>query len=226
MTTVAATCMGIDVPDSPFLNETRIARINAARYEGQEIAGACKVTTSDDRVLEMGAGLGVVGAVVAKTCSPQQVKSYEANPALLEHINALYGLNNLTGTISVTNQVLLSAPDRQDTIPFYVKNSFLGSSLIDADNRQTKRVDVPTGDFNALCFDYKPTVLIMDIEGGELEILRHADLSGIRAVVIEFHPEAYGVPGMRECKRVLTEAGFVKDDEVSTRTVWTCTREI
>ena len=35
-----AECHGVRVPHSPFLHETRIARINAAAYEGQEIAGA------------------------------------------------------------------------------------------------------------------------------------------------------------------------------------------
>ena len=40
---VAAECKGIKVPRSPFLSETRISRINAARYEGDEIAGALAV---------------------------------------------------------------------------------------------------------------------------------------------------------------------------------------
>ena len=74
--------------------------------------------------------------------------------------------------------------------------------------------------------ELKPTVLLCDIEGGELDLLEHADLSGIRAIVMEFHPEAYEVEGMRKCKRILTQAGFEKNEDVSTRKVWTCTREV
>lgn len=36
---IAATCFGVDVPVSPFLNETRIRRMNEGRYEGEEIQG-------------------------------------------------------------------------------------------------------------------------------------------------------------------------------------------
>ena len=41
--THAAECLGVKVPDSPMLTPTRIERINATRYEGQEIAGALEV---------------------------------------------------------------------------------------------------------------------------------------------------------------------------------------
>jgi len=62
----AATCLGVKVPNSPFLNESRIELLNAGRYEGQEILGVMSTVTEDDRVLELGAGIGVVGR-----CCPQ-----------------------------------------------------------------------------------------------------------------------------------------------------------
>lgn len=222
--TAAAECLGVKVPASDFLHDTRIERINAARYEGQEIAGALHVVGEDDTVLEIGAGIGLVGAVIAHNARPKAVYSYEANPALISAIHALYEMNGLGDRISVRNQILISASDRPETIPFHVRNSYLGSSILNPDNRPSTVVDVPTASFAEVCDAWRPTVLIMDIEGGELELLRHADLSGFRAVVLEFHPEAYGVPGMRECKRILTEAGFQKVDEKSTRVVWTCVR--
>lgn len=220
----AAVCLGVKVPASKFLHEGRIARINAAEYEGQEIEGALHVIGKDDVVLEIGAGIGLVGAVIAKNAQPKAVHSFEANPELIQSIKALYKANGLEKKIAVHNKVLISAPERPETIPFHLHNSYLGSSLID-EGRARKTVDVKTIDFGAVCAKAKPTVLIMDIEGGELELLRHADLSGFRAVVLEFHPKAYGVPGMRECKNILRDAGFVRIEGKSTRTVWACTRE-
>ena len=67
-----ASCLGIDVPDSPFLHEKRIARINAAKYEGQEIRGGLHVVREGDNVLELGAGIGIVGAVVSKNRKPKK----------------------------------------------------------------------------------------------------------------------------------------------------------
>lgn len=221
---IAAECLGVKVPMSQYLHENRIERINSAEYEGQEIRGSLHVVGEEDVVLEIGAGIGLVGAVVATNCLPKAVHSFEANPELIPEIERLYRVNGLEGVISVRNTVLLSAADRPDSIQFHLRNSYLGSSLVEAAGRIRKTVDVPTASFAEVCADLKPTVLVMDIEGGEQELLRHADLSGFRAVVLEFHPKAYGVDGMRECKKILTDAGFERVNEKSTRTVWTCVR--
>ena len=221
---IAAECLGVKVPRSRYLHDGRIARINAAQYEGQEIAGALHVVKDSDTVLDIGAGIGLVGAVIASNRKPKKIHSFEANPELIPEIEALYAANDLTDQIAVENTILVSADDRPDTMKFFLHKSYLGSSLVDPGSRTRKVVDVPTADFNALCKSLNPTVLVMDIEGGELEILRHADLAPFRAVVLEFHPGAYGVSGMRECKTILRDAGFSRIDEVSTRTVWTCVR--
>lgn len=219
-----ATCKGVGVPASPFLNDTRIARINAARYEGEEIAGALHVVGPEDRVLELGAGLGIVGAVTAHHRKPAAVLSFEANPALLPHITALYSANALDDRIRVENRVLLAGPDQPDTVTFHIRTSYLGSSLIDSDTRSTRPVSVPTADFDAVARDFGATVLLMDIEGAELDLLRRADLTRFRAIVLEFHPAAYGIDGMQECKSILRRAGFDRVAEKSNRTVWTCLR--
>lgn len=226
MTTIsiAATCKGVRVPHSSFLTETRIRRIEEARYEGDEIAGALAVVQPGDRVLEMGAGLGIVGAVTALNARPAAVLSFEANSDLIPHARALYAENGLEDVVELRNEVVISAPDRPETVTFHILNSFLGSSLIDKTNRQTRPVEVPTTSFDDLRDSFRPDVLIMDIEGGELEFLEHADLDGIRAVVIEFHPGVYGVQGVKTCKNALRRVGFVKNQDLSTRFVWTCTR--
>lgn len=222
---IAAECHGVKVPQSPMITPERAERINRARYEGQEIAGALEVIRKGDRVLEMGAGIGLVGAITAMNGAPEKVLSFEANPGLIQHINALYTLNGLEDRIEVRNEVLMSDPDAPEMVAFHIRNSYLGSSLIDTDTRQTTRVEVPTTAYADLHASYKPTVLLMDIEGGELEFLRHASLKGIRAIVIEFHPGAYGKEGMRECKSILEQAGFAKVPEHSTRHVWTCVND-
>ena len=71
---------------------------------------------------------------------------------------------------------------------------------------------------------FKPTILLMTMAGDELEILRQANLDDLKAVVIEFHPEVYGQPGIRECKNLLRKAGFARVDAVSGRKVSTFLR--
>jgi len=222
----AAEYLGVKVPASVYVTEARAERINAGRYEGQEIAGALHVVREGDVVLEIGAGLGVVGGVVTHNRKPKQVRAYEANPNMIPLVNALYELNGLTDRISVRNQVLISSEDRPDSLPFYIPSSYLGASLSTGGRPARETHHVPTVSFNDTCAELSPDVLIMDIEGGELELLRDADLSGFRAIVVEFHPKVYGREGMRECKSILTQAGFEKVEDVSTRLVWTCTRNV
>ncbi|WP_299690654.1 FkbM family methyltransferase [uncultured Tateyamaria sp.] len=220
----AALCHGVKVPHSPFLNETRIRRMGEGKYEGEEIRGALEVIRPGDRVLEMGSGLGVVGAVIAKNAKPEAVLSFEANPNLIPHINALYELNGLQDRIEVRHQVVMAAPEPPDHVTFHLRTSFLGSSLIDQDKRRTTGVDVPTKSYDDVVDAFRPDVLVMDIEGGEQDFLRHADLRGIRAIIIEFHPDVYGKPGAHDCKTILKKAGFEKRKDVSTRFVWAATR--
>lgn len=225
---IAAHFSGVDVPHSPFLNEQRIERINAGKYEGQEIRGALHLVREGDHVLELGAGLGIVGSVVAKTCKPARMIAYEANPALIETITETYRINRLKSRIQVKNQVLLSNPDRPDSMPFAVHNSFLGSSLLGNQARARAVVDVPTASFDEVAGRLKPHVILMDIEGGELDLLRHIDfakLPQLRGIVIEFHPDQYEVAGMRECKSILRDAGFERIDDLSTRIVWVAQRK-
>ncbi len=220
-----AQCFGVKVPPIPMLNDERLGRINAERYEHQEITGALQVIRPGDNVLELGAGIGLVGAVTAKNAKPAKVLSFEANPDLIPHINALYKLNRLGSKIEVRNQVLLSTPDAPREVTFHLRNSFLGSSLIDTTRRPTRQISVPTASYAQIHQEFSPDVLVMDIEGGELEFLRHATLDGVRAIVVEFHPEAYGREGMRECKTILERAGFAKVPGLCSRTVWTVTHE-
>lgn len=217
----------VAIPPSPFLTETRIERLNAGEYEGPEARGALSVVKPSDRVLELGSGLGVVGAAVTVNCRPERMISYEANPALIPEIERLYALNGITHLISVRNRVLMAGDDRPESVTFHVNGkSFLGSGLQEDTVRNAQAVEVPTEAWEDARAELSPTVLVMDIEGAELDLLRHADLTGIRAVILEFHPGHYGKPGVREAKNILQSQGFAKHEDVSTRLVWTCSRKI
>lgn len=219
----AATCLGVGVPASPFLSETRIARINDARYEGDEIAAALALVRAGDRVLELGAGIGVVGGVVAHNRAIERMISFEANPNLIPVAQALYDMNKLD-VIELRNQLVLSGPDQPASLPFYLHGSYLGSSLLLGSDRAKQTVDIPTTDWAAVIAELKPDVLIMDIEGGELNLLEHADLSGLRAVVVELHPKAYGQDGVGACRKKLRRAGLVRVPSLCRRDVFAFAR--
>jgi len=57
----------------------------------------------------------------------------------------------------------------------------------------------------------KPSVLVMDIEGGELDLLPTLDLSSCRALMIELHPRIYQLAGIDRCFATLQQKGFTYD---------------
>jgi hypothetical protein len=67
---------------------------------------------------------------------------------------------------------------------------------------------------------FRPDVLVMDIEGGELQLLENAALKSLRAIVLEFHPKHYGKQGVTRCQDILCAAGFAPLQDVSTSGVW------
>lgn len=224
MDNIVATCHGLRVPGSTLITDEDARWIDKEGYEGHEIRGAMHVTTPEDRVLELGTGLGIVSGAVALNCQPQAVLSFEANPDLLPHIRELHRVNRLENTISVENAVLCGTGPRPALIDFNIAGDFRSSSLLKRGKAPVQTIKVPTAGFAEVVAGFRPSVLLMDIEGGELSLLRDADLSAFRAVIIEFHPGAYSDEGMEECKNILVSAGFDPLESHSTRRIWTCTR--
>ncbi|KIN63739.1 Methyltransferase, FkbM family [Sulfitobacter noctilucicola] len=222
---IVAACHGIEVPQSHAVGPKWLVRkINNGRYEKEEIAGALFLVDEGDRVLECGAGIGIVGTSVAHNCKPAVMRSFEANPHLIEVVEATYRRNGVDDRISVTHGALMAGKNIPQKIDFNVSKRFAFSSL-DAPQRElSETVSVPVHDFAKLKEDFRPTVLLMDIEGGELDFLREADLSGINVVVMEFHPEVYGQEGMEFCKAQIRKAGLEPVKGKSTETVWAAQR--
>ena len=69
---------------------------------------------------------------------------------------------------------------------------------------------VETAPLNLLLAEVQPTILVCDIEGGELGLFDDADLTGVRAVIIELHPKVYGADGTVAVETVLAGKGLFK----------------
>ncbi|MBQ0804974.1 MULTISPECIES: FkbM family methyltransferase [unclassified Sulfitobacter] len=213
---VVATYHGVEVLDAPHLGPTMINNMIEGSYERREVLSALAFIKKGDVVIEMGAGAGVVGAVAAKNCAPAKIVSFEANHKLIDPIKALYAHNGIKNKIEVRNKIVISDPDAPKSVDFYIRGNFLGSGMtITKGIERAEKVAVPVVKWATIKKQIKPTVLLMDIEGAELEFFRHADLSGIRVIIAELHRHIYHRPGMREIRDGIAAKGFVEDKEAS-----------
>ncbi|MEL6681936.1 MAG: FkbM family methyltransferase [Pseudomonadota bacterium] len=181
---------GVKVPFVETIITSAIAGpMRRNRYEGAESDALRRILKPGDRVLELGAGVGLLSSVAAQNPDVTQVVAVEANPALIPMIKETHKLNNLT-QVEVLHGIA-AAQDAPDT-SFYVREHFWSSS-IEPDSRPYDHVaNVPVLNVHRLIEKYKPTVLVCDIEGGEYDLFDDIDLSGLRAIIIEFHPRVYG----------------------------------
>lgn len=214
---VVATYHGIEVLDGEHLGPQMIRNMEDGRYERREVQSALREVTATDTIIEMGAGAGIVGAIVAKNCKPKKTVSYEANKTLMDHIRRLYKHNKIDKRIKVRNKIVLAEPNPPKSVDFFIKGNFLGSGMtITKGAENATKVSVPVVEWEKVKKEVAPTVLLMDIEGAELDFFRHADLSGIRLIIVELHRHIYDRPGMREIREQrLVAQGFAEDRDAS-----------
>lgn len=90
---------------------------------------------------------------------------------------------------------------------FYVDRDFWRSSTVRG-SRPVREMDVPVWAFNGELERRRPTVLIIDIEGGEAELIEYMRLDRVRTVIIELHPRFIGVERTAAVKAFFAAAGF------------------
>ncbi|SFT07422.1 methyltransferase, FkbM family [Sulfitobacter marinus] len=219
---VRATLHNVEVLGGRHLKRRIIETMIDGSFEKPEIDAGLACIKPGDRVIEMGAGSGTVGAILTKNISEVQILSFEANPNLLPAINALYEHNGLSDRNTVRNNAVVAGEDAPETINFYVRKNFLGSRVFAENNEpETQMVQVETVQYETLRKEFPHNVLMLDIEGAELDFLRAADLSDVDLVIIELHRKVYHRPGMQECKRAFASQGFILDAANSKRSVFT-----
>ena len=202
--TVDGIVMRVDKRMSPF-NVWKLAVGRHTRHERELVA---RVIKPGDVVMELGGGIGMVAIMCAKAVGSENVYSFEANPGLESLIRDNYALNDVDPTLKIC---ILGA--ETGTRTFHVAELFSRSSVHDTDGKGTA-IEVPVVPFNAEIEQIKPTMLIIDIQGGEDELFDYANLDGVQKLLLELHPDIIGVRKANSLRKYLRMQGFVEDARV------------
>ncbi|HWA19466.1 MAG TPA: FkbM family methyltransferase [Devosia sp.] len=212
--------LGIDIPIDPQVMSWLIRfALRFGFYETKEAAQLEHFIEDGEVVLELGTGIGFVSTVIARNPRVRKLVSYEANPRMMPFIRRLTS-ENLGANLSKAdfrNAVLFNNPTESHA-NFYISRHFWGSSLMpvrDPVAIEKVRVD----DFAKVVTELRPTLIVADIEGGELPLFRDAMLEGVQKIYLEVHPARLGVSGLRELFANFERHGFVKDRHNSRRWV-------
>ena len=157
----------------------------SGEYEGPERRMVLAKLSTDDVVMELGAGIGLLSALCAKRIGSSRVHTYEANPALIPYIRETFALN---GVEPALKNCLVG--DHEGDTAFYLHREFWASSTLPVNG--ARPIVLRMVDVNHELQAVRPTFLIIDIEGGEYDLFQHIDLGGVRKLAIETHPRVLG----------------------------------
>ncbi|RYI16671.1 MAG: FkbM family methyltransferase, partial [Acetobacteraceae bacterium] len=160
------TSSGVKIPFVPTIISPKIERpLRRNRYEARECEAVRRMLKPGDRVLELGAGVGLLSTIAGMVEGIDSVTTIEANPGLIPLIRETHRLNGVSH-VTVINGVA-SAEDGP-SVDFYLRPDFWGSSMESQSRPYDSVVALPRVGVGELVKSLRPTVLICDIEGGEL----------------------------------------------------------
>jgi FkbM family methyltransferase len=197
---------GVTLPlDRSIFTDPIIYSVVRGRYELSEAEAAKQLLRPDDRVLELGGGVGLISTIAAKLVPQGQVVTIEANPRLVSFIERVHGLN---GVRAECINAIAAGGEGGGTAKFYLRKDFWVSSMSPEPADYVDAVDVNVIGISVLVKQHKPSVVIIDIEGGEMNLIDEDWTRGVRLVMMEVHPKQTGLEGVQKLVDFFTNCGF------------------
>lgn len=204
---------GVKVPiRGSFLPPVMRRRVMRGGYEKAERCLLRQLIKPGDRVIELGASLGIVSTLLAKKVGPDgAVVAVEPNRLLRQHFERQLALNHAT----VRHFEALGCPIWEGPVPeavsrqrfTAVSNSLSGrANESDGDHMPwlTLKEIADRSDIG------EPTALMIDVEGGERVWSGHQPgfPSSVKTVIVEIHPNLIGEMIAGSCVQALVNEGF------------------
>lgn len=199
---------GVQLPiDAAEVSAEIWSALTTGQYEANEARRVRHAIQPNDRVLELGAGLGVITSIIA-SIEGVRVWSFEADPRTARLAQRVIDLN-CGDNVTLTNGILAAGPPMK--VEFFQRNDFWMSSRFAEQGPYEQIVQVPSSDVDAFLDAHDINVLVMDIEGSELELLQNAKLAGVERIFLELHDHLYGLAGVQAISDALARKGLIYD---------------
>ncbi|SPF75262.1 Ubiquinone/menaquinone biosynthesis C-methyltransferase UbiE [Aliiroseovarius pelagivivens] len=184
--------------------------IDRGWYEQNESRALKRHLKPDDRVLDLGGGAGFVALQAARVVGAENVTVVEASPDMFKAIGD-NAVKNELGALQVIQGAVVPDSFSDETITFEVFPGFWASSISEDGGKRrkaSKLVTVPALKFRDLQKRSRPTVISMDIEGAERGLASCKWWPETRIVIMEVHPEQFGLHALRQLIMDMFSNGF------------------
>lgn len=194
--------------------------LRANGYERKETDAVLRVVKPTDTVIELGAGIGYMSTLMAMRCGAT-VHAFEGNPGLIPYIRSVHAANGATR--ATVHHALIA--EETGEVDFYVRKNILASSMTPLEKEPHLSVaKVETRAAREVFEAIRPTVLVCDIEGAEAHVIPMLPLDGLRAAVVELHPQWIKQAGVKAVFDAFAAAGLTYFPQASEAKVVTFLR--
>ena len=195
-----------------FLSDEQMGkRLVEGWYEAEEIILLDLIPGIENlSILELGGCLGVVSVIAnSKLKDKQNHVVFEANPNLIPFLENNKHINNCG--FNIENAMVSSTSDGV----FYSYDKLVAGSAHRTDNKEKNKtkhnINVMSYEDVVNKYNLDFDVLIIDIEGGELEFLNEIkDVKTIKYVLVELHEQQMFKNFNNQCFQALNNLGLKK----------------
>jgi FkbM family methyltransferase len=199
---------GVHVPiGREEVSEEIWTALKTGRYEANEARRVPRAIRPGDRVLELGAGLGVITSIIAEV-EDVRVWSFEADPQTAQLARRVIDLN-CNGNVVLANGILAAGPPRK--ISFYQRADLWMSSEFAEQGPYERVIEITSQDIDVFITRYGINALVIDAEGAELDLLQNARLPGVERAFLELHDHLYGLAGVQAISAAMIRKGLIYD---------------
>lgn len=213
---------GIRIPlDRRIMSDLIVESLRAGRYEMGEARVLPRLVRQGERVVEVGAGIGFLTALIARRTPAELVVAIEANPRLQAYIAALHRLN---GVKAILRHALVTPEPAAGPATLFVHHDLWASSPGWIKPRdQLDEVEVPVLSLPEIAETWRPTLLIVDVEPfatwtgaeGPPHALAGADFRPFERVLLELKPKRFAPPEVKRIFDHFSAQGFAYDPALS-----------
>lgn len=173
-------------------------------YEQADLQLISEYVVAGDRVMECGGGAGITGSF-AGACSGNPVVIVEPNDRLHEQIHRTFAANGQH--VDIVNGAVVPDNFVGKEVSLGIHDEYWWSSVL-----SLQRADIVSSKkaigLATLLERYQPTVLIVDIEGGEVGLFPTRAPSCLRLIIVEIHTPDIGDAATAKIVNDVISAGF------------------
>ncbi len=169
--------------------------ISSGAFEADVIDLLSDAVRDGDRVLVVGAGLGIVSTLVAQMPGVERIIAVEADAALAPYAQRVHAANGVPWVETLNAVVTAKGTGR---VPFFSRRDLRSSSLSPEDGDWRNVMLVPMIDLNLILTEERISLVIYNLPQSPRRLLGHAALGSVERILVGGGADSAGDAGVRD----------------------------